>query len=176
VFPDSISVRSVKIRSGADERDGDYCVAEYFHHGKVTVTGNSFAEHARLVDRALTDYREEIERFEREFAIGPAPDGTVSGRPIVIRLRWTVSDVEYAVNRMFSGSEPFRLWAMPEKLADGRFRARAVDLHIGRVLAFDISTESVVITLPQGVCGNTVVRFLAGLRYHVNSSIPAPAA
>lgn len=178
VFPESIAVHSVRIRSGAEERGGEYCVAEYFHHGKITVTGTSFAEHSRLVDQALADYRTEIERFERGFAIGPSDQAphTIEGRPIEIKLRWTVADVEYAVARMFSGAPPFRLWGMPERLAEGRFRVRAVDLHVGQVLTFDIGPNAIVIQLPKGVCGNTVVRFLASLRYHVNSSIQAPLA
>lgn len=174
VLPHGISIRSVKLRTGSDEQDGDYCVAEYFNHGKVTVSGTSFDEHTRAVVRILDDYRKMVERIERDHGIGVVETGgcaTVSGDPIVIDLEWTLADLEYAVGKIFSCTEPFRLWGVPERVREGHYRARAVDLHVGGTLTFDIHPRGVVIRLPPGTCGNTVVRFLGGLQYHVNADV-----
>jgi hypothetical protein len=64
---------------------------------------------------------------------------------------------------------------VPERLGPDHFRARAVDLHFGGVLSFDITRRNVVIQLSRGVCGNTVVRFLNNLRFHVNADAADPA-
>jgi len=168
VFPHAVSVRSVKFRSGADEPDGEFCVAEYFHNGKITVGGTSFDEHNRLLVKVLKDYGDLVRGFEDQYGIGVA-GGAVVGQPIVLDLNWTVRDLEYAVQRIFASSEPFRLWGIPTRVRDGHYRARAVDLHVGGVLTFDITREHVVIQLPRGVCGNTVVRFLNNLQFHVNA-------
>lgn len=178
VFPHGVSVRSVQLRSGADEADGEFCVAEYFHHGKVTASGTSFDEHNRLVLEALKDYRATVEHIEQEYGLAATTDDAgrraVVGKPIVIDVTWEVADLRRAVARMFKSTDPFRLWGLPEEVSERHFRAQAVDLHFGGVLAFDITPERVVIQLPRGVCGNTVVRFLSSLRRHVNSDARGP--
>jgi hypothetical protein len=176
VFPHGVSIRSVRLHSGSEEPDGDFCVAEYFYHGKITANGTSFDQHSQVVVRVLRDYRRLVEGFESRFGLAAVSDGghpVVAGDPIVINVDWTVADLEYAVARMFSSTDPFRLWGLPERLSDDRYRARAVDLHVGGVLTFDISRKHVVIQLPRGVCGNTVVRFLNNLHFHVNSDATA---
>ena len=173
VFPHGVSVRSVRLFSGDEDPDGAFCVAEYFHHGKITASGTSFDEHTRLLVGVLRDYRALVERFEQRFALAAVLDEdghpVVIGDPIVIRVEWIVPDLEVAVSRMFASNDPFRLWGLPERVHHHRYRVRAVDLHVGGVLSFDITPEHVVIQLPRGVCGNTVVRFLNNLRFHVNS-------
>jgi hypothetical protein len=180
VFPQGVSIRSVKLRSHAGEEDGDYCLAEYFHDGKITVSGTSFDEHNRLMLRILEDYRALVEGFESTHAIGashdPGGNPVVGGQTVVIDIAWTVEDLEYAVTRMFSGTAPFRLWAIPERLTETHYRARAADLHVGGVLTFDITPSAIYVQLPRGVCGNTVVRFLSSLRYHVNADAVAHTA
>lgn len=173
VFPHGVSIRSVRLRSGDDEPDGAFCVAEYFHDGKITVGGTSFDEHSRLVVRVLRDYRVLVENLEQRYGLGADKDEhghpIIVGEPIVIDVDWTLPDLEFAVARIFGSGEPFRLWGLPERLADGHYRARAVDLHVGGVLTFDITRRYVTIQLPRGMCGNTVVRFLNHLRFHVNA-------
>ncbi|HEY1691706.1 MAG TPA: hypothetical protein VGG39_06075 [Polyangiaceae bacterium] len=179
VFPHAVSVRSVRLRSGGDDAQADYCVAEYFHDGKITAGGTSFDEHNRVIVRMLRDYGDLVRSFEERYGIGATTDASgrhvVAGQPVVLDLKWTVQDLEYAVQRIFAANDPFRLWGLPTRVSDGHFRARAVDLHVGGVLTFDITQENVVIQLPRGVCGNTVVRFLNNLQFHVNADARAEA-
>ena len=175
IFPHGVSVRSVKLRSGSWEPDNHYCVAEYFHDGKVSVSGTSFDEHTRLLVQVLSDYRAMVERIEQRYGIGCVCDqhGTsyLTGDPVVIDMQWTLDDLDYLVARMFSSVEPFRLWGLPERIRIGHYRAQAVDLHVGSMLSFDITRDHIVIQLPRGTCGNTIVRFLGSLHYHVNSDV-----
>lgn len=175
IFPHGISLRSVKLRSGDPEPDGDFCVAEYFHNGKVTASGTSFDEHNRVLLHVLRDYGHIVERIESRYAIGLTCDERgcrhVTGDPIVIAMEWTVPSIEHVVGRIFSSAEPFRLWGVPERISDNHYRARAVDLHVGSTLTFDITDKNIVIQLRGDTCGNTIVRFLGGLHYHVNSDV-----
>ncbi len=169
VFPHGVSIRSVKVRADADD-PGEFCVSEYFHSGKVTVTGNSFDMHTSLVVHVVRLYRALVEKIENEFALGYEADAVrLTGNPVVVPVEWTLRDLEYAVSRMFASVEPFRLWGLPEKVADEHYRARAVDLHVGQTLTIDITRRHIVIQLPKGTCGNTVIRLLAALQFHVNS-------
>ena len=175
LFPHGVSLRSVKLRAGDPEPDGDFCVAEYFHHGKVTANGTSFDEHNRVLLQVLRDYAQIVERIERRYAIDLSCEAVgcshMTGAPIIIDMSWTVPDIEHVVGRMFSAAEPFRLWGVPERIAENHYRARAVDLHVGSTLTFDITDKHIVIQLRGGTCGNTIVRFLGGLHYHVNSDV-----
>jgi hypothetical protein len=175
IFPHGISLRSVKLRAGDLESDGDFCIAEYFHNGKVTANGTSFDEHNRVLLQVLRDYGRIVERIEQRYAIGLRCDERgcchVTGDPIVIDMDWTMPSIEQVVARIFSATEPFRLWGIPERITDKHYRARAVDLHVGSTLSFDITDKHIVIQLRAGTCGNTIVRFLGGLHYHVNSDV-----
>jgi hypothetical protein len=175
ILPHGLSVRSVKLRAGSWEPDEDYCVAEYFHDGKVSAKGTSFDEHTRLLVTILADYRRMVEHIEDRYGIGCVEDdrgaACLSGDPIVIDMQWTLDDLDYAVARMFSSGPPFRLWGLPERVRQGHYRAHAVDLHVGGLLTFDITRDHIVIQLPRGTCGNTVVRFLGLVHYHVNSDV-----
>jgi hypothetical protein len=179
LFPHGVSLRSVKLRSGDAEPDGEFCIAEYFHNGKVTASGTSFDEHNRVLLQVLRDYGRIVERIERRYAIDRSPDKAhdeggcshLVGDPIVIDMNWTIPDIEYFVRRMFSATEPFRLWGLPERIGENHYRARAVDLHVGSTLTFDITDRHIVIQLRGGICGNTIVRFLGGLHYHVNADV-----
>jgi len=170
VFPRAVSIRSVRVRADADSGSEEFCVSEYFHHGKVTTTGNSFDVHTQLVVQVVTFYRALVERIESVFGLGYGSDRQgLIGNPIHIPVEWTSGDIEYAVSRMFSAAHPFRLWGLPEKVADSHYRARAVDLHVGQTFTVDVTPSYVTIHLPRGTCGNTVIRFLAALQFHVNS-------
>lgn len=175
LFPHGVSLRSVKLRAGDAEPDGDFCIAEYFHHGKVTASGTSFDEHNRVLLQVLRDYGRIVERIEQRYAIdlshGEGGCSHLVGDPIVIDMKWTMPDIEHIVGRMFSATEPFRLWGLPERIAENHYRARAVDLHVGSTLTFDFTNEHIVIQLRGGTCGNTIVRFLGGLHYHVNADV-----
>ena len=175
IFPHGISLRSVKLRAGDIEPDGDFCIAEYFHNGKITASGTSFDEHNRVLLHVLRDYGRIVERIENRYAIGLRCDEhgccRVTGDPIVIDMDWTTPSIERVVGRIFSATEPFRLWGVPERITDKHYRARAVDLHVGSTLTFDITDKHIVIQLRGGTCGNTIVRFLGGLHYHVNSDV-----
>lgn len=170
IFPRGVSIRSVRIRSGRDEDGDDFCISEYFHTGKVTASGSSFDAHTALTVHVLNRYRELVEGIEARYGLGRCGEPTrLVGKPVVVQTKWTVPSFEYAVARMFAAVEPFRLWGVPEKVGPKRYRTHAVDLHVGQTLTFDVTPTSVVIQLPRGTCGNTVVRFIAGLQYHLDS-------
>ncbi|MFW6031531.1 MAG: hypothetical protein ACOC9T_02980 [Myxococcota bacterium] len=175
VFPRGVSLRSVRLRSDVDE--SDHYVAEYFHHGKVTASGTSFDEHNRLLLHALRDYAATITTIEDQYGIGrtEGPGGHLRGKPIVLDVEWAAPDLGFAVSKIFGSGEPFRLWGLPSEVAPGHYRTRAVDLHFGGVLVFDITSKQIVIQLPATVCGNTIARFLSNLRFHVNSDVRGPA-
>jgi hypothetical protein len=160
VLPAATSVFSVRLRGGDDER---YCLAEIFHNGKITAVGNSFQEHERMLRLILDAHSASAEQLEQ----------IRSSRRLFVPVSWTVDDLGYAVVRMFSGAEPFRLWGLPELLPPDAFRVRAVDLDVGRSATFTLSSKGISIELGPQTPASVLVRFVSNLQYHVNADLDA---
>jgi|GEM_PF-1188089 len=160
VLPAATSVFSVRLRGGDDQR---YCLSEIFHNGKITAIGNSFQEHERVV-RCIIDahsvWADQLEQIR-------------SSRRLFIPVSWMIDDLGYAVVKMFSGADPFRLWGLPELLPPDAFRVRAVDLDVGRSVTFTLNTKGVSIEMGPNTPASVLVRFVSNLQYHVNADLEA---
>ena len=159
VLPMATSVYSVRVRVGDDER---YCLAEVFHTGKITAIGTSFAEHERIVQALLDEHETLVTALE---AAQKTP------RRVLIPVRWTLDDLAYGVGRMFSGTDPFRLWGIPEQTGPESFQMRAVDLDVGRVALFTVDREGLSLELGARTPASTAIRVVSALQYHVNADV-----
>ncbi len=159
VLPMATSVYSVRVRLGDDEK---YCLAEVFHTGKITAIGTSFADHERLVQALLAEHDTLVTALE---AAQKTP------RRVMIPVRWTLDDLAYGVGRMFSGTEPFRLWGIPEQTGAESFQIRAVDLDVGRAALFTVDREGLSLELGARTPASTAIRVLSALQYHVNADV-----
>jgi hypothetical protein len=159
VLPMATSVYSVRVRLGDDER---YCLAEVFHTGKITAIGTSFAEHERLVQALLTEHDTLVTALET---------AQKTPRRVMIPVRWTLDDLAYGVGRMFSGTDPFRLWGIPEQTGPESFQIRAVDLDVGRAALFTVDREGLSLELGSRTPASTAIRVVSALQYHVNADV-----
>lgn len=160
VLPAATSVFSVRLRGGDDQR---YCLAEIFHNGKITAIGNSFQEHERLLRSVIDAHTTWVDQL----------DPSRSSRRLFIPVPWTVDDIGYAVVKMFSGADPFRLWGLPEHLPPDAFRIRAVDLDVGRSVTFTVGPKGISVELSPRTPASALVRFVSNLQYHVNADLEA---
>lgn len=160
VLPAATSVFSVRLRGGDSER---YCLAEIFHHGKITAVGNSFQEHERLLRSILDTHITSTEQLEQ----------IRSSRRLFLPLTWTIDDLGFAVGKMFGGGEPFRLWGLPEQLPPDAFRIRAVDLDVGYSATFTLNSKGISIELGHKTPSSVLVRFVSNLQYHINADLDA---
>lgn len=156
VLPGATSVNSARVRLGSPEA---YALAEVYHHGKLTAVGNSFGELEKILRVLTADASELAERFEN----GGSP------RAVRIPLRWTAGDLEFALARIFSGGEPFRLWGLLERTGEHQYRARAIDVGVGRPASFLIDPESITVEAAPGTPAGVLTRFVANLQFHVHS-------
>lgn len=159
VLPASTSVYSVRVRVGDDSR---YCLAEVFHTGKITAVGTSFTEHQAIVRSLLDEHEKLIDGLE---------SARRTPRRVCIPLRWNLDDLAFAVSRMFSGAEPFRLWAIPEVVSDDRFVVHAVDLDVGRTAVFELDRDGVSFSLSPNTPASVAIRFASALQYHVDADL-----
>jgi hypothetical protein len=77
---------------------------------------------------------------------------------------------------MFSGVEPFRLWGVPVEVGPKAFRVRAVDLHVGETVDFEVFPEVIRVYLPSGGCGNSIIRYYTNLQHTFDAKVSAESA
>ena len=123
----------------------------------------------------LRGYSDKLSHFERAFALGFTPNpgggGRFTGEPLGITFSKPISDMTVFLDRVFSGTVPFRLSGVPVKISDAMYRVTAVDLHVSQVLTFEVAPEFMRVYLPQGTCGNTLSRLYTNLQHYYDSLV-----
>jgi hypothetical protein len=174
-FPHETTLAKVKVKFWlSEDRNGEFCIDDIKYNGKITSRGTSFQSHMALVSSVYKRYAERIVALEDRFSVGyQTEDGRlrITGEPINFVLRRPINDLEVFCNSLFSCSEPFRLWGVPVRLSDEYWLVSAVDLHVGSQISFEIAPEFIRLYLPQGSCGNTVLRVYTNLQHHYSALI-----
>jgi hypothetical protein len=149
------------------------------YKGAFIATGASFDLVAGVLWRTMDRYEEYVTdleelhqlRIKAVEEIGLELDGDVA----VIDFPVEVDDLEYFVDALFNAKEPFRLWAVPRKVADDEWEANAVDLHVGQTLRLEITPRWLRVLLDGRTCGNTLARLVTNLqhRFHAQTELQA---
>jgi hypothetical protein len=142
--------------------------------GCFAAVGDSFALHQAFVRETIARYRELVEAVERRLLrwSGDADQGLqLGGGAIALELSEPLHDLDGFLQSLFSCREPFRLWGIPDEVADGVWQAEAVDLHVGQPLRIQLSDRWLRLMLGEGSCGNTVARLVANLQHGVDSCV-----
>lgn len=180
-FPHETTLSKVKVkygfRSGGNEAIDEFSVDDIKYDGKATARGTSFQSHLNLISHVYhTLYAGQIRRLEEQYALRVvSSDGRARllGEPINLFLDHPISDLKVFCDRVFSSAEPFRLWGVPVKVSASLYRVRAVDLHVGSPIDFEISPDFIRIFLSLGSCGNTILRLYTNLQHHYDSKVRA---
>lgn len=145
--------------------------------GRFAVSGNSLEFHIQFVETVVSRYRKLLElceqaaiHWERLDASQTEGGGRMTGSPITIRFSRAIPDLELFVYTLFSSREPFRLWGIPH-IENDIAEVEAVDLHVGELLRFDIGTRWLRLYLPQGNCGNSVIRLVSNLQHRFDAAL-----
>ena len=143
--------------------------------GRFAVSGDSLDFHVQFVETVINRYRKLVELCEQRALAWAELDrshsesgGRMSGAPIAIEFSRPIEDIENFVDSMFSSREPFRLWGVP-RIEDGVAELEAVDLHVGGLLRVDIGVNWLRVFLPQGGCGNSIVRLASNLQHRFDA-------
>jgi hypothetical protein len=145
--------------------------------GRFAVSGNSLEFHVQFVETVIGRYRKLVELCEKKALTWTGLDrshtesgGRMSGVPIVINFSRPINDIENFVDFLFSSREPFRLWGTP-RMEDGIVQLAAVDLHVGGLLRIDVGSKWLRVYLPDGGCGNSIVRLASNLQHRFDATL-----
>ena len=176
-FPNDTTLSKIKVKFWLDrELDEEFSLDDIKYNGKITARGTSFQSHIALISSIYEEYANQIRKLEAEYALRTSQhDGRLSlhGQPINLLFERPIVDMEVFCESIFSCGEPFRLWGVPVRLGKNFYRVRAVDLHIGSPVQFEISREFIRVYLPAGSCGNSIIRLYTNLQHHYDAQIKA---
>ena len=175
-FADSTTLSKVKVKYFLNQNDQAFCIADMKYDGKVTGRGTSYQSYIALVTNLYRDYIRRIEDYEQRFTVkfeSVRDRVRVDGEPLNIQFTQPLPNLEAFCDRVFSGSNPFRLMGLPVRTGRNSFRVNAIDLHVGRRIGFELSPEFMRVYLAPGGCGNSLARLYTNLQHHYNSQIEA---
>ncbi len=72
---------------------------------------------------------------------------------------------------LFGGTDPFRLWGVPVSIGKDYFRVTALDLHVTNRITFEVAPDFMRVYLPDGTCGNTIIRLYTNLQHYYDSQV-----
>jgi len=146
--------------------------------GTFLARGDSFALHQAFVEDVVRRYRALVETVEERrlvFTPGPSSEGggAMWGDVVSLAFSRPITDLQHWLDELFSSREPFRLWGQPEIDDDDDDVAsvEAVDLHVGQRLSIDVTVDGMRLYLPEGTCGNTVVRLVSNLQHFFDNRL-----
>jgi hypothetical protein len=178
-FPNATTLSKVKIKHWLNEAaiDDSFSLDEIKWDGKITARGTSFQSHINLVNSIYRSYADRVRAFEQRFSLryGIERDhgnrATMAGEPLNIAFNRPIANLEKFLAAVFGGTDPFRLWGTPVVVGNNFYRVTAIDLHVTNRITFEIAPDFIRIYLPNGSCGNTVVRLYTNLQHYYDSQV-----
>ena len=178
-FANATTLSKVKIKHWLDRTvdDASFSLDEVKWDGKITARGTSFQSHINLVGSIYRNYAERVRGFEQRFSLryGIEADhgnkATMTGEPLNITFSRPIADLEKFLAAVFGGTDPFRLWGTPVSLSNNFYRVTAIDMHVTNRITFEISPDFIRVFLPDGSCGNTIIRLYTNLQHYYDSQV-----
>jgi hypothetical protein len=169
IFQNNLPLTGIKISNG--DIEDDFAREEVNFKGKFTARGNNFPKHNKVVDSFYEKYSKLICFIEDEFGFDYSGQ-RIDGKPLIINYKEIDEEsFETTVKNWFKGKKPFRLWGDVDFEYDDFVKIKAVDLHTGHKLNFEIGLDFMRVYLPAASCGNTIARLITNLEQHFASSI-----
>ncbi|MGB9023473.1 MAG: hypothetical protein WCC94_08575 [Candidatus Bathyarchaeia archaeon] len=167
----SISYSKVRIRRGTA---ANYSKDDLRYDGAFSVkSGSSIDDHMSLVDETKTRYRELVGSIER-FRLGTRETDGISrirGKAFNLVFERKIQDFRFFLGRLLDSKEPFRLWGLGSKASEDYYQVLALDMHSGSSIDLEISPEFIRAYLPEGACGNTLLRLYVNLQHFFDSRV-----
>ena len=170
---DYANLSAIQIRrtsnDSSDPENAGFSIDDVKFTGKFTTRGTSFEQHLKLVETTRDRYSsviiDQIEDKTLELR-----QGRVKGNFFIFRYERRIDDFERFIDYTFSGTEPFRLWALPTQLSKDAYRVVGTDIHSGSQFHAEVFPTYMRFYLHKGSCGNTVSRLWTNLQTYYSGT------
>jgi hypothetical protein len=174
-FPHETTLSKVKIKFWSDGKNSEkFTLDDIKYNGKITARGTSFDSHITLTTNLYRKYSTEVKRIEKNYTIKHKlmkKGHTIEGLPINLLFPTGIKNIEKFLRHVFDCAFPFKLWGVPVKLAEDYYRVKAVDLHVGNLVDFEINRDFIRVYLPYGACGNTIARLYTNFQHYYDAKV-----
>lgn len=145
------------------------------NNGKFTLTKtNSIDSHLNAVNKISEKYEKHIHKIESGNRIVTKVEGgrvKIEGTYASIKLRKKIENIEQFIAKVFSGTRPFRLFGVSQKIESEYYKIFGVDLHTTSKFDMEILPEEIRVYLDESACGNVIPRLLTNLQSNFSSEI-----
>jgi hypothetical protein len=167
----SISYEKVGVKRGSEK---EFAKDDVSYNGTFAVkSGTSADDHVSLIDDTRSRYKKVVESIEdsRLGVSGTGDSKRLKGKAFNFTFERKIEDFDFFLNRMFNSQSPFRLWGVKSKLEQDFYQVLSIDMHTGHPIDIEISSDFMRVYLPDGSCGNTVLRLYVNLQHYFDSEI-----
>jgi len=168
--------RSERIKAGlslsgiglSHKIENGYVKEQVSSDGRITaIKGDSIDSHFSIISKIQHYYQTLLNRIENEyrFSYEKKPHGVAfKGEALEIRFERRIVDLISFAESMFSTFLPFRLWGVIKSLGEDSVKVKAVDLHTGGRIDFEIGPDQMMLYLQEHACANVITRLFANLQ------------
>ena len=161
----SISMLRIPAKSGGG--------IDLYNNGKITNRSRSFIDLYHNIKFLLDNYSylnkllEEKSWLKQEKHNFQSSGYTIKGSPVIIEFE---KSLELTVFKNFiykifqQRNKNFRLWGEPLKISEKKYHVYGLDLHLWKEVFLELTPDLFVLILPEGVCGNTINRFITNIQ------------
>jgi hypothetical protein len=167
----SLAYSSIRVRRG-DRKD--YVINELTYDGRFSARGGSSIDaYNSMIEITSKKYRNLIEWIERNsLGVKEVENRTlVKGQAFDLIFKREIEDLSLFIDILASSKQPFRLWGVKNKITNDHYQVIGVDLHTGDSIDLELSSYLMRVYLPEGSCGNTVLRLFTNLQHYFDSNI-----
>lgn len=161
----SISMLRIPAKSGGG--------IDLYNNGKITNRSRSFIDLHHNIKFLLDNYSylnkllEEKSWLKQEKHNFQSSGYTIKGSPVIIEFKESLDLTVFQnfIYKIFQQrNKNFRLWGEPLKISEEKYHIYGLDLHLWKEVFLELTPDLFVLILPEGVCGNTINRFITNIQ------------
>lgn len=173
-FQSKVVLSKIRFKQmSADHKESDvFAIQDVKYNGKFTARGTDLNTHLVTLNDVRGKYRKHILEIEEKYSLKWVETklGGISLEGFAIHFlpdNFSIP-VPLVVDKIFDGTEPFRLLGFPNSIDDFSAVMEVVDLHTGGKLSIELHPDVITIYLPEQTCGNTIARLYTNLQHSFN--------
>lgn len=135
--------------------------------------GDSIDEHVSLIQYVVNKYRDTIQYIEKERISGKESPGgfLIDGNAFTFEFKRSINNWGIFLPRIFNTQVPFRIWGLPIDGEGDVQKVLCVDMHTGDQLDVEVGEGMMRAYLPDGACGNVILRLYTNLQRYVDADV-----
>ena len=166
----SVSLSTITLSRLSEENL--YLEEDVSYNGKFSVRGNNIQDHIGILNLAENNYINKLNLIEKNWIKYDVSDFnfSIKGNSFTFLFNKKPENLHLFCKSIFQSKKPFRLWGLIKKENIDHYVVESVDLHTGDPLTFEFTNKWVRVYLPEGSCGNIIMRFMTNIQIYFDSN------